>query len=158
MAAFGFEGRVAPRGPGGAWCFLDFPKAASEKLGSRARVPVVVTINGVSIRTSAFPIGDGRHQVTVNKGFQKDAGIAPGARVRVRVEVDTRPRAVPVPSDLGKALAGNRAAKAAYDDLAPSHKKAYVDWIEQAKRPETRERRISDTLRRLTGTDPRFWD
>lgn len=158
MARIEFEGRVTGRGPGRAWCFLDFPKEVSETLGTKARVPVVVTINRVTIRTSAFPIGDGRHQINVNKAFQKGAGIAPGDRVRVAIEVDTKPRTVTLPPDLRAALGKQGTAKAAFEAIAPSHKKAYVDWIQEAKRPETRERRVRKTLERLRGLDPRFWD
>ena len=73
-------------------------------------MPVVVTINGVSIRTSAVPMGDGRHQISVNKPFQTAAGVAPGDRVRVQLAVDAGPRAVAVPPDLARALARSRRA------------------------------------------------
>jgi uncharacterized protein YdeI (YjbR/CyaY-like superfamily) len=47
---------------------------------------------------------------------------------------------------LRKALARNQAAKAYFDALSPSHKKAYVDFITEAKKAETRERRVQKTL------------
>jgi len=157
MTKIEFEGRVVGRGPGRAWCFLAFPWAASEQLGTKAGASVVVTINGASIRTSAFPMGDGRHPVNVNRAFQKEAGIAPGDRVRVSVEPDTRPRTVALPTDLRACLAKDTKARLAFETLAPSHKKAYVDWVSEAKRPETRERRVRETIDRLRSGDPRFY-
>lgn len=157
MTTIEFEGRVAGRGPGLAWCFLDFPRAASEQLGTKARASVVVTINGASIRTPAFPMGDGRHQIIVNRAFRKEARIPPGDRVRVSVELDTRPRTVPIPADLRASLAKDTKAKLAFETLAPSHKKAYGDWVSGAKRPETRERRVRQTIDRLRSRDPRFY-
>lgn len=57
------------------------------------------------------------------------------------------PKVLPTPPDLAKALAKNKAAKKNWEKWAPSHKRRYVYWIEDAKRPETRERRI----RRVVG-------
>lgn len=158
MAKIEFLGRLEGRGPAGAWTFLDFPKSTSAQLGTRARVPVVVTINGASIRTSAFPTGDGTHQINVNKAFQRSAGILPGDCVKVSVEIDAKPRTVAVPADLETALARSPKARANFGALAPSQRKAYVDWIREAKRPETRSRRVADAARRLGQGKGRFWD
>ena len=54
------------------------------------------------------------------------------------------------PDDLAAALAADREALARWRALAPSHRRQYVYWITEAKRPETRERRIDDTVRRVT--------
>lgn len=54
-----------------------------------------------------------------------------------------------VPDDLRAAFRENRNARAAYDKLAPSHKKQYLYWINSAKRAETRERRLRETVSRL---------
>lgn len=63
--------------------------------------------------------------------------------------MDSKPRTVHVPADVRTALAGSRTARVAFEGLAPSHKKAHVEWIEEAKRPETWERRAQETLERL---------
>ncbi|HET8621428.1 MAG TPA: YdeI/OmpD-associated family protein [Acidimicrobiales bacterium] len=55
----------------------------------------------------------------------------------------------PLPADLAAALAGDPAAAAAFDRLAPSHRREYVQWITEAKRAETRARRVVGTLDRL---------
>ena len=54
-----------------------------------------------------------------------------------------------VPDDLAAALAGDATAQEAWERLAPSHKKQYLYWIGDAKRPETRARRLAETVRRV---------
>jgi len=136
-------------GPKGAWVFVDLPKKSPEYLGAKGRVPVVLTVGGQEFRVSAFPDGSGGHQVNFNKAMQGAAAFSPGAAVKILLEVDAKPRTVAVPKDLKIALSRGGKAKTSFEGLAPSHKKAYVDWIEEAKRPETRARRIAGTLARL---------
>ena len=59
---------------------------------------------------------------------------------------------VDVPEDLANALTADDVAAAAFDALPPSHEREYVDWITEAKRPETRQRRVAETLARLRAT------
>jgi uncharacterized protein YdeI (YjbR/CyaY-like superfamily) len=54
-----------------------------------------------------------------------------------------------VPGDLRRALEADAAARAAFAALPPSHRRAYVEWIEEAKRPETRARRVAGAVERL---------
>lgn len=58
-------------------------------------------------------------------------------------------REMPVPHDLQIELNDHPAAAAAFEALPFSHKREYVDWILEARRPETRARRIEQTLERL---------
>lgn len=62
---------------------------------------------------------------------------------------DSEPRSVIVPDDLLKAIEENARARAAFKKMAYSHQKAYVDWIEQAKGKETREARITKSIRMI---------
>ncbi len=149
MADIEFTTKLEAMGPKGAWVFLYFPEDASKKLGSRGRVPVVGTINGFPFRSSAFPTGDGTHQIAVNRAMQAGAKARPGNPVKVILRVDTATRAVKVPVDLKKALAESKVAQANFVKLAWSHRKAYVDWIEGAKRLETRAKRIKEAVERI---------
>ncbi len=137
------------------WVCLNLPKYASGKLGSRGRVPITGSINGFPIRTSAFPVAGRTHMILVNKDMQQGANVGAGDRVNVVIEVDTKPRTVKVPADVKKALARSPAAKAAFEKLSYTHRKEYVRWIEDAKKDETRARRIQKavaTLSRRTRT------
>ncbi len=56
-----------------------------------------------------------------------------------------------IPPDLRRALSKSKQAKAAFDRLPPSHRREYLEYIDEAKRPETRARRIEKTVARLAG-------
>lgn len=62
-----------------------------------------------------------------------------------------------VPADLKQALAGRAEARAAFEGFSPSHRREYVEWIEEAKRPETRARRIASTVEWLAEGKSRNW-
>lgn len=156
MASIEFDGKLVARGPKGAWVFLDFPVGASKKLPSRGRVAVRGTMNGFAFSISAFPTGDGTHQIAVNKTLQAGAKAKPGERVHVILEPETGPRTVTIPTDLKKALATSQKARENFAALSYGHRKAYVDWISDAKQPETRQRRIRQTLERLSRGKGRF--
>lgn len=82
----------------------------------------------------------------MNRALQKAARAGPGDEVEVRLDRDTEPRKLALPADLKKALAADQAARAKFEALAYSHQKAYLDWIESAKRLDTRNGRIEKTV------------
>ena len=104
-----------------------------------------MTVAGHSYRTTVAS-RDGRFLVPLSAENRTAAGVAAGDRVTVDVEPDTAPREVAVPDDLKAALADHPEAAAHFDGLAASHRKEWVRWIEEAKRPETRETRVAKTV------------
>ena len=120
---------------------VEVPFDVREAFGA-ARAKVKVTVNGVELRTTVSIYG-GRAYVGFRKEIQKAAGIAIGDRIRVRIEPDEAVRTVDVPADLARALAKDRAK---FDALAYTHRKEYVTWVEEAKKPETRVRRIAKAV------------
>ena len=72
------------------------------------------------------------------------------SRRRLTLELDDQPRVIEAPDDLKAAMAANPAAQAAWDKLAPSHKKAHVLAIEGAKAADTRARRVAKAIETLT--------
>ena len=64
---------------------------------------------------------------------------------------------LPVPADLKKALVANAKAAATFKDFPPSHRREYIDWISDAKRPETREKRLHTTMQWLTEGKSQNW-
>jgi uncharacterized protein YdeI (YjbR/CyaY-like superfamily) len=62
-----------------------------------------------------------------------------------------------VPADLAAALKKNRTAAATFAGFSPSHRKEYIEWITEAKREETRSKRLANTLEWLTEGKPRHW-
>ena len=114
----------------------------------RARPPVKVTIRGHTWRTTPGSYG-GVGYVGVNRQVKSATGVDAGERVRVEIELDDEPRTVRVPGDLRAALAGDPTAKSAFAKMSYTHRREYVEWIEQAKRPETRARRVAGTVERV---------
>lgn len=148
MTKIQFNVKLEAVGRGGV--FFTLPRKESTKFGVRGRVPVSGTINGYPFRSSIFPTGDGTHYMAVNRAVRDGASITAGDRVKVVMEVDTAPRTVNIPPDLNRELSKSIAARVRFDKLSYTHRKEYVQWIESAKRPETRARRVKTVLARLT--------
>jgi len=141
-----FRVKLEGSGPKGTWIAIVLPARVHTTLGGdRARIPVVGTADGQPIRTSAAPMG-GVHLFPFNKQMQKATGKGVGDTVTFAIERDEQPRTVKAPADLTKALAKHAAAKKAFAALSYSHKKEYVQWIEEAKREDTRARRIEKAV------------
>jgi hypothetical protein len=118
--------------------------------GTRARVPVRGYINGFAYRGSIFPMGGGKHYMIVNKTVRAGAGVKGGETISVLMERDDEPRIITPPDDLARALKSNRAALAAWEKLSYTHQKEHAQALEEAKRPETRARRLEKTLAQLS--------
>ncbi|HEX8481642.1 MAG TPA: YdeI/OmpD-associated family protein [Allosphingosinicella sp.] len=68
------------------------------------------------------------------------------------------PKAEPeVPPELANALAANPAARATFDGFPPSCRREYVEWVAEAKRPETRDRRIVQAIEWMAEGKKRNW-
>ena len=67
----------------------------------------------------------------------------------VAIELDTAPREVDLPDALARALEADPASKAAFEGLAFTHRKEYARWVADAKREETRERRVTQAIQML---------
>ncbi len=132
-----------------AFTYIVVPFDAKEIFG-RGRPPVRVTLNGYEYRSTLAPYG-GLYYLPVNQAVRAGAHVKVGDRVRVVLEADEAPRTVKPTTDLAQALKANPAAKARWDELSYTHRKEYVQAIEDARRPETRARRIAKTIERLAG-------
>jgi hypothetical protein len=116
------------------------PVSVMKRFGGRVRVPVRATINGVTWRTTIADMGGGP-MIGVTAATRKAAGVARGDRVTISIEEDKEERTVDVPADFAKAM--TRSQRKAYDSMSYTHRKEYAQWIEAAKKPETRARRIA---------------
>ena len=144
-----FSAKLVAQGPSGAWTRLDLPFDVENDFGRRGRVSVKGTINGFSFRTSIFSNGKGRHHMMVNKTMQQGAKAAPGATIRVTLEVDSDAKTVEIPPEIERALAKNKSARMAFERLAPSHRREHIRHVSEAKQPETRQRRIEKMIKML---------
>ncbi|MEV6155543.1 YdeI/OmpD-associated family protein [Nonomuraea sp. NPDC052129] len=127
---------------------IEVPTEVVEGLGGSRRPAVSVTINGYGYRSTVASMG-GRYMLPLSAENRQGAGVTAGDEVEVTLELDTAPREVAVPADLAAALDDAPEAKRFFEGLSYSRKLRYVLQVEGAKKAETRQRRVADTVTRL---------
>jgi len=132
---------------------VEVPERIVTALGAGKRPRVRVTIGDHMYRSSVAVMG-GRFMLGVSAENRQAAGVAAGDVVDIDLELDTAPREVATPAELAAALAGDPAARAAYEALSYSAKQRLVLPIEGAKTDETRRRRVARALESLGGNGP----
>jgi hypothetical protein len=128
---------------------IEVPADVVDALDAGKRPPVRVTLHEHTYRTTVARMG-GRFLVPVSAEVRKAAGVTAGDELDVGIELDDAPRTVDVPADLAAALAAEPAAVQAWEKLSYTHRKEWARSVEDAKKPETRARRIAaavDALR-----------
>jgi hypothetical protein len=135
---------------------INVPFDVQKVFGTRARVPVKGTINGFPFRSSIFPEGDGTHYMAVNREVREGAGAKGGETISVVMERDDEPRTIEPPADLLRALRADKAARETWERLSYTHRKEHVRAVEEAKRPETRARRIEKSISLLAAGKKEF--
>jgi uncharacterized protein DUF1905/bacteriocin resistance YdeI/OmpD-like protein len=136
-----------PRGGGGT--LVPVPKQVAAQMGLKGMPKVQAVIAGQPYRGSLMPMGDGTYCLGVLKSIQEAAGVEQGDTVTVELELDTTPRLVEMPPDLAKAIGRDKKAMATWDKLSFTNKKEMARSLEEAKKPETRQRRLEAALERL---------
>lgn len=153
MAEATFRATVRSSGRGGGGHLVDVPPKVIEVLGGKSRIPVTATFDGVPYRGSIVRMGD-EAVLGVLKAIMAEAGVSVGDTLTVVVRNDDAPREIEVPDDLAEALRRNSEARAVFDGLSFSHRREYVNSITEAKRPDTRARRIERTIQALLERAP----
>ena len=122
---------------------ITVPEDVLAALGSGRRPAVRVTLRKHTFRTTVGTV-DGLAKIPVSAMVRAEAGVAAGDELDVDIALDDQPREVSLPADLAGALDADPGARAFYDGLSYSKRNAYVVWVESAKKPETRERRVAE--------------
>jgi hypothetical protein len=146
MGAISFTATLQKRGPAAAVVLDD---AQVEAVGEGAkRFPVRATVNGHSWRGAVTRM-KGEFLLGLNREVREAAGVEAGDEVTVEIALDTEERTVEVPDALAAALAGDAEAKQSFDALAYTHRKEFARWIAEAKKDDTRDRRVAEALEML---------
>jgi hypothetical protein len=124
---------------------LVVPDEIVAALGAGKRPPVRVTVGPHTYRSTVARMG-GRYLIPLSAENRSAAGVAAGDEVDVHLELDDAPREVEVPDDLAAALARDAAARQHFESLSFTHRKEWVRWVTEAKRPETRANRVAKTV------------
>ena len=141
-----FSAIIEDAGGGGAFVTIPFDV---EQVYEKKRVKIKALIDKEPYRGSLVRMGGPCHRLGVLKDIREMIGKTIGDKVEIVLEEDTEPRVVTIPPDLKKALKAHSKAAAFFDKLAYSHQKEYVQWIEEAKRDDTRLRRIDKMIEML---------
>jgi uncharacterized protein YdeI (YjbR/CyaY-like superfamily) len=134
------------------WTFVRIPFDVAKTWGTRGHLRVRGEINGVELRGSLFPTGNGTHVITLNKKTQKAARVAPGSTARLRLEPDLEERPVVTPPELKRVLRESRRVEKFYAALPRSARREIGYWIAEARHAETRTRRAEHMAERLLET------
>lgn len=135
--------------------FVVVPAEIADAAGLRYGARVRGKVNGVAYRSSLMKYS-GTFHMGVHKATIAEAGAAPGDEVTVHIELDDQPLPTDtVPADLKRAIDAKAVARAAWQQLSPSHRREHVKHVTEAKKPETRARRIAATVAALAATPRR---
>jgi len=141
-----FKAVIQNAGGGGA--FVEVPFDVEEAFGSK-KPKVKALIEGVEYRGTLVRMGTECHLLLILKSIREQVGKTFGDEIKVTVEADTEERVIAVPAELKRALKSEKEAKAVFDKLSYTHRREYVNWINEAKKEETRQNRIFKTIEML---------
>ena len=133
---------------GGGGAFVEVPFDVEEAFGSK-KPKVKALIEGVPYRGTLVRMGTECHLLLVLKSIREQIGRTFGDEIKVTVEADAEERVVAVPAELKRAFKSEKEANAAFEKLSYTHQKEYAAWINEAKKEETRQKRIAKTIEML---------
>ena len=144
-----FEGVLTSTPRGGGGTLVPIPDDVAAQLGLKGMPKIQAVIAGTPYRGSLMPMGDGTYFLGVLKSIQEAAGVSVGDTIEVLIDLDTEPRTVEPPSDLAAVLARDKKAAAAWEKLSFTNKKEMAASLTDAKKPETRKRRLAAAVAKL---------
>ena len=145
MKKYTFEATIQGTDSG---AYILFPHDVEEEFGTRGRVPVKATFDGTPYTGSLVKYGQPQHMVGVLKAVRQRIGKGIGDAIEVVLWRDEAERTIDVPKDL-KPLLKKEGLLAGFEKLSFTHRKEYVRWIEEAKKAETRQRRLAKCVEML---------
>jgi hypothetical protein len=146
MKKYKFKAKIESESGGGA-CIL-FPYDTEKEFGTRGKVPVQATFNGVPYAGSLIKYGRPQHMLGILKGIREQIGKQPGDTIDVELWKDEAPRVLEVPTAFQTAMK-KEGVLATFEKLSYTHRKEYCRWITEAKREETRFARLSKSIAML---------
>lgn len=120
-----------------------------EKAFGAKKPRVKALIEGVPYRGLLVRMGGPNHILIILKGIREQIGKTVGDEAKITVELDNEPRVIEIPKDLARELKKHKKAQTFFEELSYTHQREYVMWINEAKKEETRQRRIEKTIEML---------
>ncbi|MCB9870157.1 MAG: DUF1905 domain-containing protein [Planctomycetes bacterium] len=129
------------RKPYDTWTFAVVPEAVHRQLGGKAHIEVRGSLAGIAFRATVRA-GEGVYRFPVVREVREAAGVGVGDTVDITIDADHEPRPIEVPEELQTVLEQEGLA-AEFARMAPSHRRAWAQFVAEAKQPATRARRAS---------------
>ena len=140
--------RILIQSTGDTAAGVHLPDEVVVGLGKGRKPPVTATINGYTWRSTVAVMG-GEYWLGVSKEVRRNAGVGAGEEVELTLELDTEERVLEVPTDFAAALDAEPEARRFFDALSYSNRRRFTYSIDDAKTPETRQRRIDKSVGQL---------
>jgi hypothetical protein len=135
--------------------FVDVPKEISRALGpAKERIPVCGTVEGLPLRTTLVPSGNGRHRLAIHGDIYRKLRIDAGAVVEISLELDEESREPVLPPSLIAALKFSKVAAREFRAMTTALRRQIVRYITSAKSEATIERRVAKFITRLEKDPP----
>lgn len=131
----------------GAMCAIPIEFDPRKEFG-KVRAPVKVTLNGHTFRSTIFSM-HGETWIPLRKSNREAAGLEGTETLTVKIALDTAERTVEIPPELAREFRKNRAAAARWEALSFTHRREHAEAIADARKPETRARRVANALKML---------
>lgn len=132
--------------------YIEIPFDVEEEFDAK-RVKVKALFDGVEYRGSIVKMGLPCYIIGVTKDIRNKISKTYGDTIKVVIEKDVEDRNIEVPEKLNVMFNDNKDACEFYESLSYSQKKKYVEWINSAKKKETFEKRIKETIKKLTNKE-----
>jgi hypothetical protein len=146
MKTYKFKAKIEASDGGGAYVF--FPYDTEAEFATRGKVPVRATFNGVPYAGSLMKYGGPHHMLGVLKAIREQIGKGPGDTIDVEVWRDDAARTVEVPAAFKKRMK-EEGLLSFFEGLSFTHRKEYCRWITEAKKEETRLKRLEKAVEML---------
>jgi flagellar biosynthesis regulator FlaF len=127
--------------------YIEPPFDVKEVFGAK-RVKVLATFNGIEYRGSLVSMG-GCYMLGITQEIRKKIGKDFGDLINVTIEKDEEERTIETPDDFMEALKNSPEALKVFERLSFTGKKDYVNWINDAKKAETRISRLQKAIGQL---------
>ena len=131
---------------------IDVPEDIADSLGKGKYILVKGHAEGLYFRTTLVPRGEGKYRLFIHSSVWRTLEIDAGDTITVYIEKDTESREIPLPPDIADAFPEGSIQHTALISLTTTHRSGFIKWIEEAKTPETREKRIHVGIDRILET------
>ena len=118
------------------------------KAFDRSRPPLVVTVGGYTFRATVEVV-EKSSRIPLDRQQREAAGLTAGDTAEVTAVLDDGSRDVMPSKEFANALRRDRIASRAFDRMSDAEQRAYIEWIESAKREDTQTKRVLQAIDRL---------